>query len=198
MSDLTVTDIPSARQKQILDWLQEAEMLAIDDLVSRLGVSAMTVHRDLDALVRAGQAVKVHGGVRTAPLRAPGERMQLECAMCHNPVTERTVFVLHTRSGAVLHACCPHCGLMLMGQTPDLALALAKDFIYGRMVNCLQAVFLAESSISLCCIPSVLCFSCEDDARRFQAGFGGRIMDCVEARDYLGHHHHHHHHPSHT
>jgi nitrous oxide reductase accessory protein NosL len=64
---------------------------------------------------------------------------------------------------------------------PKVVTALASDFLYGRMVNARQAAFLFGSSVDLCCAPSVLCFSNDADAQRFQAGFGGQVYNLEQA-----------------
>lgn len=50
------------RQGRILAELQRAGAVKVSDLVTTLGVSDMTVRRDLDALSRQGVLDKVHGG----------------------------------------------------------------------------------------------------------------------------------------
>jgi DNA-binding Lrp family transcriptional regulator len=182
-----MNEIPSARREQILHWLQENQTLAIDDLVERLGVSTMTVHRDLDALVQSGAAVKVHGGVKLPEAQPSANRAVSSptCAMCHISIPDRTAFVIRTAQGERLDACCPHCGLLLLDQIEHVVSALVKDFIYGRMVNCWQAAYLVECDISLCCMPAVLCFASQSDAARFQMGFGGKVMNFAEAQNYL-------------
>jgi hypothetical protein len=184
-----MNDIPSARREQIVHWLQESQMLSIDELVERLGVSTMTVHRDLDALAHSGLVLKVHGGVKLpSPMQAAG-RSANSCHLCQMAVPERTVFVIRTAQGQVLDACCPHCGLLLLHETDLVVSALAKDFIYGRMVNCWQATYLVECEISLCCVPAVLCFASQADAARFQMGFGGRVMKFADVQNYLVNNH---------
>jgi DeoR family transcriptional regulator, copper-sensing transcriptional repressor len=179
-----LNEIPSARREQILHWLQESQTLTIDELVERLGVSTMTVHRDLDALVQSGLAVKVHGGVKL-PAAPPSPTTALTCSMCQGSVPDRTAFVIRTTQGERLDACCPHCGLLLLDQIESIVSALAKDFIYGRMVNCWQAAYLVDCEISLCCVPAVLCFASTSDAHRFQMGFGGQVMNFAEAQNHL-------------
>jgi len=190
-----MNDIPSSRRDQILSWLRETQMLPIDELVSRLGVSVMTVHRDLDALVQSGMALKVHGGVRLAAIQ-PSARSGASCDLCQGNTVDRTSVVIRTHQSQQLEACCPHCGLLLLHQTDDVVSALAKDFIYGRMVNCWQAFYLLDCEINLCCVPAVLCFASQADASRFQMGFGGTVMNFAEAQNYLVNNHrsvsHHH------
>lgn len=54
------------RQAIIVDEVRRLGALRVSDLVEMLGVSDMTVRRDLDALARQGLVDKVHGGA-TAP-----------------------------------------------------------------------------------------------------------------------------------
>ncbi|MDQ0094302.1 DeoR/GlpR family DNA-binding transcription regulator [Paeniglutamicibacter psychrophenolicus] len=54
--------LASARQQRILDALREREQVRVTSLAAELGVSEMTVRRDLNALAERGALVKVHGG----------------------------------------------------------------------------------------------------------------------------------------
>lgn len=56
--------IPAERQQFILSCLAERDIVSIADLVERLGVSHMTVRRDIQALEEAGRVSSVTGGVR--------------------------------------------------------------------------------------------------------------------------------------
>jgi DeoR/GlpR family transcriptional regulator of sugar metabolism len=50
------------RQSLILEDIRRAGSVRVSDLTQRLGVSDMTIRRDLEALARAGLVEKVHGG----------------------------------------------------------------------------------------------------------------------------------------
>jgi DeoR family transcriptional regulator, copper-sensing transcriptional repressor len=181
--------IPSVRQAQIVEWLQEAQTLTIDELVARCGVSVMTVHRDLDTLTKAGLVEKVHGGVtlpRAKNLEVP---VVSSCGLCDMAVSSRTSFVIQTEGGSQLHACCAHCGLLMVSETQNVISVLARDFLYGRVVNARQAFYVVESEITLCCVPGVLCFADEADAARFQRGFQGEVLNFEVAQHYLNFHH---------
>jgi hypothetical protein len=181
-----MNSLPSQRQELILKWLQEKESLTIDELSQHFSVSIMTIHRDLDNLTQAGLVEKVHGGVMLAKSRAD---TALCCDMCAMSVSPRTSFVIRLISGETLQACCPHCGLMMMsGQT--IKSALTPDFIYNRMNNVLQAFYVIESRVMLCCSPSVICFANHEDALSFQVGFGGQVAPYPEARELLLAKHH--------
>lgn len=54
--------IPADRQKRILRLLQERGVVKVTDLSSLLGVSEITIRRDLDALEKKGDLERTHGG----------------------------------------------------------------------------------------------------------------------------------------
>jgi hypothetical protein len=197
--------IPINRQAAIMVWLEEAQSLTIKQLVERFGVSAMTIHRDLARLQELGSVKKVHGGVvlvpavdddggKTAVLSNPNTTV---CAMCNHKAPARTNMVITWDGGEQSTYCCPHCGLLALRRGGKTAVsALARDFLYGRMINVYQAHFLISSDVQLCCIPSTICFATATDAAKFQRGFGGDIMSYTDTIAHLTASHHsmsHHH-----
>lgn len=185
---------PDLRRRKILHWLQDHKTLSIDELVSRLNVSTMTVHRDLDVLAEEGLVQKSYGYAALVEARPEVVNAPDVCALCRTSVSVRTAFTINLPRGDLLTACCPHCGLLLLSQQAQVLSALTRDFLYGRIVNAMQAVYVVESRIHLCCVPSVLCFVNTADAEDFQRGFGGRLMSYEAITQYLGPHHCH---PSH-
>lgn len=177
--------LPSARQQQILDWLHDEEPLTIEALVSRLGVSVMTVHRDLDALAQAGLAQKVRGGVRLQREQPPDPLTEPRCRLCHIVVRQRTAMTIQLVSGEQIHACCPHCGLLILAEYDTVQSVLTRDFLYGRVMNAGLAYFLLDADLSVCCLPGVYSFASRHDAERFQRGFGGRIVAFAEAQQAI-------------
>jgi hypothetical protein len=166
--------IPNHRQQFILDTLASQGSVRIDDLASALDVSAMTVHRDLDQLASAGRLRKVRGGA------VPAEPVEMDelCLACYGTLSPRTQMVLHWADGSQRRACCPHCGLMVLGRDAEsIASVLVTDFLFGRIVNGRTASYLAAPDLSICCTPTVLAFEDARNAQRFQAGFGGEIFD---------------------
>ncbi|MDA0243739.1 MAG: DeoR family transcriptional regulator [Chloroflexi bacterium] len=177
-----MTNTPAERREKILGWLKDENLMRIDVLAERLRVSAMTVHRDVIALAEEGLVERVHGGVQ----RPSSNSVMLEvCSLCQMPVRPRLQFSLTTKANEQLRTCCAHCGLLLLAGRDDIETALLREFIYGRMINALQAYFVIGSRISLCCEPSVLAFSSQEDAADFQRGFGGRVLDFWEASQHL-------------
>lgn len=177
------------RRRTILQLLQKRGSIAVSDLTKRFGVSRMTIHRDLDVLVQQGLAQKRHGWVELAATPAPATAGGARCMMCHTEVPERTQFTLQLENGERLQACCPHCGLMMLSHKAGVQSALARDFLYGRMVNALDAFYVVESRIATCCAPSVLCLQAVD-AADFQRGFGGTVLNCTETIAFLKQRHH--------
>jgi hypothetical protein len=181
--------LPNQRQDRILEWLQNEQFVSIDQLVKRLGVSIMTVHRDLDQLVHANLIEKVHGGAALPKLASDSGHTTAVCGLCETALQQRTLVTLQFITGEQISFCCPHCALLYPSDSEATALVLGRDFIYGRMVNLGQAFFVVASQISICCVPSVLCFANEDDAQRFKRGFDGAVMSYGKAKLHLADHH---------
>lgn len=64
---------------------------------------------------------------------------------------------------------------------------MTPDFLYGSLLNAVQAWYVLESSVAPCCQPSVLAFDSKPDAERFAAGFGGQVCDFSTARAQTAH-----------
>jgi DNA-binding Lrp family transcriptional regulator len=174
--------IPVDRQREILNLLEEQGSVRIDALSDRFGVSAMTIHRDLDQLQMGGRLRKVRGGAVPPALLASN----YACCACHRPHRSRIPMVLHFADETHRHACCPHCGLLALDQNrPAVSAALVTDFLYGRMINCRSATYVIEPQVHLCCSPTVLAFEHRDEAERFHRGFGGHVLNLVEALQFL-------------
>ena len=60
------------RQKQILDVLHRDGRVEVPDLAERLGISTITIRRDLDQLAEAGALRRVRGGAVTTALTGEG------------------------------------------------------------------------------------------------------------------------------
>jgi DeoR/GlpR family transcriptional regulator of sugar metabolism len=169
----------ASREQKILEILKTQGSASIQELTDVLGVSTMTVHRDLNRMAAAGSIQKTHGGASLATDSTSG------CAMCGKPIHERTVFLFHLPSGEQRRACCAHCGLMLQQGVPGASHAMTADFLHGHMVSAGQAVFLLGGELTVCCVPSVLSFGSPAEAERFQKGFGGRLANMQEAMHFL-------------
>ena len=185
--------LPEERRRLITEWLSERRSLSIGELARRFGVSTMTIHRDVDRLAREGVARKTRGGVLAAEEGADASPWPLgRCAMCGKRVPRRAAWVATPESGEQWQACCPHCGLLQLSHATGRQSALAADFLYGRMVNVYEATFVVGSDVTLCCVPSELCFATRHDAERYRQGFGGELLDFGAALAAVGEAHHRH------
>ncbi len=171
------------RQHRIIELLSERGAVQVDDLVKLLGVSKMTVHRDLDALEADGRLRKVHGGAALADATPAGE-----CTFCHGtiPADSRSKVTLHLTDGTQHQACCPHCGLLALPSLGNtVASVLVTDFLYGRVVNARLAAYVVNPGLDICCSPTTLAFQSPADAERFQRGFGGQVLTLSKAIEVL-------------
>ncbi len=177
--------IPAQRRAVILERLASKGTVTIRELEEFFGVSHMTVHRDLDALAQEGSLHKVRGGAVRGAQIGSSSTLERRCNLCGMRVSPRTEVTLTRHDQSQLHACCAHCGLLLLRQQADVESGLARDFLYGRMTNMRQAVFVVDSQIRPCCMPSTLCFASHAEAAGFQKGFGGRVLSFREAQELL-------------
>jgi hypothetical protein len=145
---------------------------AYPEAAAAVDVSSWTLDK---AAIKTGQGLGPSSSLDWA------EERERRCPVCEGPMKERTVFVIQLQNGEHRSVCCPHCGLLALDQ-PAVRVALATDFIYGRIINAHQAIYLIGSAVKICCSPSALCFENKEEAQRFQAGFGGRLCGLEEAR----------------
>lgn len=178
--------LAAERHQIILDTIIASGRVRVAELSQQFGISRMTVNRDLTVLAEKGLIEKVFGGAVAKRVEKAAEAGT--CAMCGMRVRRRTQFVVNCVDGTQISACCAHCGLMLLSSRPQAASGLAADFLHGRMINVREAVFLVAPDITLCCTPSVLSFASQEEGERFQRGFGGQLMNLVEAQAFLHEH----------
>ncbi len=175
------------RRDLILKKLRETGRVQVSELSKTLGVSRMTVHRDLDALADEGFIDKVFGGAVLAV-----EHRQIPqtgtCAVCGRPINIHTRVVLNTQVGEDIETCCPHCALLLLEARNDIVSGLAVDFIHGKMINIKTATFLVDPDVTVCCTPAVLCFADDKEAKRFQIGFHGELAPLRSAQKLTAKH----------
>jgi hypothetical protein len=105
-------------------------------------------------------------------------------------VPARTAWVVTPNEGEQWQACCAHCGLLGLHHATGAQSVLAAEFLYGQMVNAYQATFVLGSDVTLCCVPSVLCFATRHDAERYGIGFGGELLDFQAALAAMADSHH--------
>ena len=60
----TATLLPAGRQAVIVEHLREQRTARVRELAYKLGVSEMTIRRDIDVLAASGAVEKIHGGAK--------------------------------------------------------------------------------------------------------------------------------------
>lgn len=177
--------LPAERQKQIQAWILDKKSIKISHLSEWLGVSEMTVHRDLKPLIEEGLIVKTFGGITLVDDQPNAKPPIDSCAYCSKQIRERLAYQLILASQEIKQACCAHCGLMLHEQNEGQAVqALCRDFLTETTISALQGWYVFDTSLDIgCCEPQVLSFGQRKQAEKFVKGFGGEIHNFTEAME---------------
>lgn len=139
----TRTSAGVARREAILKRLQAAGFVSVTTLTSELGVSDMTVRRDLKQLADAGELRVIHGGasmlhgtLRTADFASRGQRL----LDAKRRIAKRALDLVSAGSTIAIDA----------GTTPfELATALPEDFdgcVITHSIPVLQHMLYVPSS----------------------------------------------------
>lgn len=171
------------REKQILERLKKHGSASIQELADAFSVSTMTIHRDLNQLAESGYIHKRHGSASLASEQS--DLVKSPCAMCGKTIIGLKVFTVHLTNGEHKSTCCAHCGLMLQTQTKGVWQAMTMDFLHGYMISANQAIYLIDCDLKVCCVPTILTFGSQQEAERFQTGFGGKLASMDEAIQFL-------------
>lgn len=179
-------DYLSERQGLILAYLREHGSASVHEVQQHLEIPTATLYRDVNNLIRTGMLHRSHGRLhlQSSP---QVDSPSATCVMCGVGVNQRTALSIHLGDGSQVTACCPHCGLMYLSKRSDVRSALVTDYLYGKMHNVRMAVYLLESQVQVCCSPSLLCFANQEDAEKFQVGFGGQMLNFNQAMQMLDH-----------
>ncbi len=169
----------SPRQQEILKLIKQKGNLSVEELQKNIGISQATAYREIQELSQMGLAAKTTGGISQM------ENLPTRCVQCRGETNARTAFIIEQKDGEKLSACCSHCGMMALANNSNVSTAMTVDFIYGKMLNVSQAWYALNSSVTLCCSPSIFSFSNREDATRFTQGFGGEVMDFQNAQKSL-------------
>lgn len=115
-----------ARHEVILDALQRERVVRISDLAAQLGVSLMTVRRDIEQLEEGGKLERIHGGAKL-----PGD------ASAHEPGFELKSTQLTAEKRAIAVAAA---GLVQEGMAVGLSAgtttwALARELVGGPRIT---------------------------------------------------------------
>jgi len=190
------------RRKELLAMILDKGGLSLKEITEQFDVSKMTIHRDLDVLESRGLIRRIFGGAvpaddakATLPAAAPSPSSVRSthpfqpmdtCLVCLRPVTQHLLYGITLTTSEQYFACCPHCGLSAhLRHKENITSAMTADFISGRPHPAHRSFFLMGSTAAPCCTPSILTFESEEQAKRFQAGFGGTIGSLQAALEFL-------------
>lgn len=169
--------LPIERLSQIKERIQIEKNIKIADLSKDLGVSEMTIHRDLKPLIEKGLIVKTFGGISLASLPVTNDSEM--CIYCSRAIHEKLAYRLILPNNTIETACCAHCGLLRHKQLENQVIqAICYDFLRQTTISAQRSFFVMDTSIDLgCCQPQVLSFEWEEHAQKFVHGFGGDVYN---------------------
>jgi len=172
--------LPLERQEQILTWLEKEQNLRVSEISKRLGVSEMTVYRDIKSLIDQRKIIKTSKGI-SLPNRSPVA--STTCSYCLKNTNTKLSMQIIKSSLQVEHTCCAHCGLLRYKDIEEeVSQIICRDFLKDMTISAKMATFLINPDLNLnCCQPQVIAFESFKEAKQFQLGFGGDIMNFVEA-----------------
>jgi DeoR/GlpR family transcriptional regulator of sugar metabolism len=127
--------LPAERRKRIEEWVRNRGHLKIAELSKELGVSEMTVHRDVKPLIDKGLVIKTFGGISLAQTSAV-KKNENECVYCNKVVDKRLAYRLILPDGTFEAACCAHCGLLRHLHHGEKQLhAICRDFLRNTTIS---------------------------------------------------------------
>ena len=86
-----MTELAAQRQARILDEVQRTGGVRVSSLTRELGVSDMTVRRDLSVLARQGLIAKVHGGATANSVGPSTEELGFEAKSVRHPAEKEAI-----------------------------------------------------------------------------------------------------------
>lgn len=177
--------LPVERLHRIKKLIQAKKNVKISELSKELGVSEMTIHRDLRPLVEEGTVVKTFGGVSLPDTTSfPSKDI---CIYCSRDIQEKLAYRLILPNNIIEIACCAHCGLLRHKQVNDKVVqAICYDFFRQTTISAQLAFFVMDTTVDLgCCQPQVLTFEWQEHAEKFVKGFGGSVYSMEDAMEVV-------------
>lgn len=170
------------RKQEILKIVKERGEVTVKELSHIFNVSEMTIYRDIRELEKEGEIKRKHGSVLLNTIENKEPLTLKSCPICSKPITRSHPYKIIVENTKVVEACCEHCGLMLHKkyESQDVS-AITYDFITEKVTNALDAYYVVGSSAVPCCSPSVIPFVNKEDAEKFAKGFGGKVLNFIEA-----------------
>ena len=118
------------------------------------------------------------------------------CDACHRTMRDETHYQIAHTDGTLSELCCPRCGLRHQATLTDVAKSEVADYHTGRMFAAKEAFFVEGSDVHACdhhqlvqedrsgsqyaltwdrCLPSLVAFVSEEQARKFREDHGGQL-----------------------
>lgn len=176
------------RREKIKELIRAKQSMKISELSKSLGVSDMTVHRDIRLLAEEGIIIKTFGGITLARNDIKNEPISTDdCVFCNRKVDDRLSYRLILHSNRVESTCCAHCGLLRHKQLGDQVIqAICHDFFFNTTISVATAWFVTDTTLDIgCCQPQVLTFGKRGHAEGFVKGFGGSILSFSKAMEHV-------------
>ncbi|MCS7204374.1 MAG: DeoR family transcriptional regulator [Leptospiraceae bacterium] len=178
------------RKASILEILKEKKVTTAKDLSKMLNVSEMTIYRDIRELSNEGFIDKKHGSIKIQEKenkqKIEDQNQNKQCPICFKNINPQTSYKILLDTSEIVEACCEHCGLILHQKYEQKNVAaICYDFIKRQPINSYEANFVVDSLAVPCCSPSVIAFNNKEDAERFTKGFGGKVLNFVDAYNEL-------------
>lgn len=179
--------LPIERQNRIKTLIRSKRNIKISELSEELGVSEMTVHRDLQPLIEEGVVIKTFGGITLGQESSIPSSYDDTCVFCGRKIGGKLSYRLILSHDQIEAACCGHCGLLRHHQLGDKVMqAISHDFLKHTTISAAIASYVMDTSVHMgCCQPQVLTFEWRDDANKFVKGFGGTVYTFCEAMTAL-------------
>jgi DeoR family transcriptional regulator, copper-sensing transcriptional repressor len=179
--------LPYERRERIIALIRSNKTMKIADLSKELGVSEMTIHRDLKPLVEEGFVIKTFGGVSLVQSESKEVPLINECVYCRKVINERLAYRLILTNREMEVACCAHCGLLRQQQLGDQVFqAICYDILRHTTISAHEAWFVMDTTLKMgCCKPQVLPFEHLHQAEQFVKGFEGQILSFQEVLEAM-------------
>lgn len=179
--------LPHTRRQRIRELIQKRRNMKIGEISRELGVSEMTIYRDIQPLLEEGLVKKIYGGItlnQADPVPSP---TIYGCTLCGRQVDPRLAYRLILPDKKTETTCCCHCGLLRHSQLSDQVLqAVCQDFFSSTTLSSRTTWYVMGSEpVIRCCHPQVLCFERKDIAEKFVKGFGGVVLSFGDAMQRL-------------
>jgi DeoR/GlpR family transcriptional regulator of sugar metabolism len=176
---------PVERQNRIRELIANQHTMKISELSGILGVSEMTIHRDIKPLIDEGYISKTFGGITLKYVPVTPHASLDHCVICHKTINEKLAYRIILAGSKIETACCAHCGLIRHHQLhDDKVQAICYDFLNQTTISASLATYVMDTSINIgCCQPQVLSFNLKEHAEKFVKGFGGTVYTFEEAME---------------